>query len=249
MREAGEKIVCLTAYDYPSGKIADEVGVDLILVGDSLGMTIQGHDTTLPVDLDDICYHTRCVRRGVENALLVADLPFGSYNSSTEQAVDSAVRLMKAGADAVKLEGDYHDAIRAIHKAGIPVMGHLGYTPQSINNFGGAKIQGKGESGTEISDQAKALQEAGVFGIVLELIPGALAKQITSDLEIPTIGIGAGPDCSGEVQVWHDILGISDMQFRHTKFYANLRETMVQAVRQYADEVRAGEFPTSENSA
>ncbi len=248
MRDAGKKIVCLTAYDYPSALIADAAGVDLVLVGDSLGTTIQGHETTLPVDLEDVCYHTSIVRRGIKRALLVADLPFGSYNVSVEQAVESSILLMKAGASAVKLESDYTEAISAITKAGIPVMGHLGYTPQSFYRFGGAKIQGKGDSGSALIEIAKELESAGAFGIVLELIPADLAKRITNAISIPTIGIGAGIECSGEIQVWHDILGISETPFRHTKFFMNGRDLMSQAVQQYVDSVRQGSFPGPENS-
>lgn len=244
----GERIVCLTAYDYPSALIAEAAGVDLVLVGDSMGNVVQGHDTTLPVELDEICYHVKMVRRGIQRALLVADLPFGSYNASTEQAVYSAVKLMKAGAGAVKLEGDYDEAIHAIVKAGIPVMGHVGFTPQSIHNFGGPKVQGRGERSKVIEKAAKSIEAAGAFGIVLELIPSELAAKITSELRIPTIGIGAGKECSGEIQVWHDIMGISDRQHKHTKFFVNARELMTEAATKYAQQVRDGEFPTSENS-
>ena len=248
MRDAGDKIVCITAYDFPSALIADEAGVDLVLVGDSLGNVIQGHETTIPVELEEICYHTRIVRRGIQRALLVADLPFGSYNVSTEQAIDSSIKLMKAGADAVKLEGDYHDAIYAIVKAGIPVMGHVGFTPQSIHNFGGAKVQGRGDNANIVLSCAQSIESAGAFGIVLELIPAELARHITDGLAIPTIGIGAGANCSGEIQVWHDILGISRKQHKHTKFYMNGRMDMLSAVKSYDDDVRNSTFPTPENS-
>jgi len=248
MREVGEKIVCLTAYDHPSALIADQAGVDLVLVGDSLGNVIQGHSTTIPVELDDICYHVRTVRRGISRALLVADLPFGSYNISTEQAIESSIKLMKAGASAVKLEGDYDEAIQAITKAGIPVMGHVGFTPQSINNFGGAKVQGRGDHSAHILAKAKSIEAAGAFGIVLELIPADLASKITEELSIPTIGIGAGPHCSGEIQVWHDIFGLSEKQHKHTKFFMNGREEMIKAASAYAAQVKSGDFPGPENS-
>jgi 3-methyl-2-oxobutanoate hydroxymethyltransferase len=248
MRDTGEKIACITAYDFPSAAIADQAGVDLILVGDSVGNVVQGHETTIPVELEDICYHVRCVRKGCKRALLVADLPFGSYNVSVEQAVESSIKLMKAGADAVKLEGDYGDAIKAIVKAGIPTMGHVGFTPQSIHNFGGAKVQGKGDDATTILAHAKSIEAAGAFGIVLELIPSALAQKITDALQIPTIGIGAGKNCSGEIQVWHDILGLTDKQHKHTKFYMNGRSDMVAAINSYSSDVKSGAFPGPENS-
>ena len=248
MRDSGEKIVCLTAYDFPSAVIADEAGVDLVLVGDSVGNVVQGHATTIPVELEEICYHVKIVRRGISRALLVADLPFGSYNVSTEQAIESSIRLMKAGADAVKLEGDYGDAIRGIVKAGIPVMGHVGFTPQSVNNFGGAKVQGRGDGADAIVAHAKSIEAAGAFGIVLELIPAALAEQITNALSIPTIGIGAGIQCSGEIQVWHDIMGLSTKQHKHTRFYFSGRSAMIDAANAYTQDVKSGTFPGPENS-
>ena len=248
MRKAGEKIVCLTAYDFPSAIIADEAGVDLVLVGDSVGNTVQGHETTIPVELEEICYHVKIVRRGISRAMLVADLPFGSYNVSTEQAIESSIRLMKAGADAVKLEGDYSEAIRGIIKAGIPVMGHVGFTPQSVNNFGGAKVQGRGSNADAILDHAKAIEAAGAFGIVLELIPAELAGRITDALSIPTIGIGAGSHCSGEIQVWHDIMGLSTKLHKHTRFYFSGRDAMIEAANAYTQDVRSGRFPGPENS-
>ena len=245
---AGEKIVCLTAYDFPSAQIADLAKVDVVLVGDSLGNVIQGHDTTIPVELDDICYHVRAVRRGLHRALLVADLPFGSYNVSTEQAVESSIKLMKAGASAVKLEGDYLEATQAITKAGIPVMGHVGFTPQSIHNFGGAKVQGRGDRASMIIEQARSIEAAGAFAIVLELIPADLAKSIAEVLNIPAIGIGAGISCDGEIQVWHDVLGISEKQHKHTRFFMDGRKAMIQAVTEYSSQVRKSEFPGPENS-
>ena len=248
MRDAGEKIVCLTAYDFPSAIIADEAGVDLVLVGDSVGNVVQGHETTIPVELEEICYHVKIVRRGIARALLVADLPFGSYNVSTEQAFESSIKLMKSGADAVKLEGDYGDAIRGIVKAGIPVMGHVGFTPQSVNNFGGPKVQGRGDGGGAIIAHAKSIEAAGAFGIVLELIPAVLAGRITEALTIPTIGIGAGLDCSGEIQVWHDIMGLSNKQHKHTRFYFAGRSAMIEAANAYAQDVKHGRFPGPENS-
>jgi 3-methyl-2-oxobutanoate hydroxymethyltransferase len=243
MRGQGARIVCLTAYDYTSALIANAAGVDVILVGDSVGNVIQGHPTTLPVDLEDIAYHTAMVHRASPNALIVADLPFGSYNVCVEQAVESSIVLMKAGAEAVKLEGAYTDEIRAICKAGIPVMGHVGFTPQSVHNFGGFKVQGRGDQGSEVLDNALAIQEAGAFGIVLELIPAELANTITSQLAIPTIGIGAGIGCSGEVQVWHDVLGLGERPMRHAKHFCEGRQMFLEALQGYVSEVRNGTFP------
>jgi 3-methyl-2-oxobutanoate hydroxymethyltransferase len=209
---------------------------------------VLGYENTLPVTLEEIEHHTRAARRGVREALFVADLPFGSYQSSVSLAVESSVRLMKAGAEAVKLEGAYTDAIRAIVRAGIPVMGHVGMTPQSVNAFGGFKVQGKGEGAKDVREAACCVQEAGAFSIVLELMPAALARQITSDLEIPTIGIGAGIDCDGEIQVFHDVMGLSAEVFRHSKDYVGARSLMVDGVQRYASEVRARKFPAEENS-
>ncbi|MCB0827000.1 MAG: 3-methyl-2-oxobutanoate hydroxymethyltransferase [Armatimonadetes bacterium] len=247
-KHSGERIVCLTAYDFTSAAIADESGVDLILVGDSLGNVILGYDTTVPVTLDDMIHHTKAARRGVNNALLVADLPFGSYNSSTSQAVDSAVALMKAGAEAVKLEGDYPEAIEALVKAGIPTMGHVGFTPQSVNKFGGFKVQGKADSGQIVNDAAKRLSDAGAFSVVLELIPAELAKQITNNIHAATIGIGAGIHCDGEIQVFHDIMGFAPKVYKHTRHYAKGGELFRGAVSEYSQDVRDGKFPTEENS-
>jgi 3-methyl-2-oxobutanoate hydroxymethyltransferase len=248
MRQEGVRIVCLTVYDYTSALMADAAGVDLMLVGDSVGNVIQGHSTTIPVELEDIAYHVGMVRRANPNALVVADLPFGSYNISTEQAVESSILLAKAGAEAVKLEGTYTEAISAIEKAGVPVMGHVGFTPQSVHTFGGFKVQGRGDLGSNVLADALAIEAAGAFGIVLELIPAELSVEITKALKIPTIGIGAGLGCSGEVQVWHDVLGLSERQMKHTKFFAEGRTTFVSALQQYAAEVRSGAFPTSEQS-
>lgn len=247
-KERGERIVCLTAYDYPSGMIADQNGVDVILVGDSLGNVVLGLSSTVPVTLDDIVHHLQAVRRGVEHALLVADLPFGSYNASVAQAVESSVRLMKAGADAVKLEGDYPDAVEALVRAGIPVMGHLGFTPQSVNLFGGHKVQGKGEDAQRIHKIAERLETAGVFGIVLELMPAETAKAITESLSVPTIGIGAGIHCDGEIQVFHDVMGLTQKSYKHAKNYTNTYQIFSEAVHAYATDVRNKDFPTSENS-
>ncbi|MEX2243963.1 MAG: 3-methyl-2-oxobutanoate hydroxymethyltransferase [Fimbriimonadaceae bacterium] len=248
MKAKGERIVCVTAYDFPSGAIADASGVDLVLVGDSLGNVVLGYENTLPVTLEEMEHHTRATRRGVRDALFVADLPFGSYQSSVSLAVESAVRLMKAGAEAVKLEGAYVEAIRGIVRAGIPVMGHVGMTPQSVNAFGGFKVQGKGEDSAHVREAACQTQEAGAFAIVLELMPAALAQKITQDLEIPTIGIGAGPHCDGEIQVFHDVMGLSADVYKHSRDYVGARALMTDGLSRYAADVRAREFPADENS-
>ncbi len=248
MKASGSKVVCLTAYDAYFGRLADKAGVDVILVGDSLGNVVLGYENTVPVTMDEMLHHVRAVRRGVNRALLVADLPFGSYNASVAQAVDSSVALMKSGAEAVKLEGDYPDAVTAIIKAGIPVMGHVGMTPQSVNNFGGFRVQGKGDAGQGIVQMAKNLQDAGAFSVVLELIPESLSKTITESIEIPTIGIGGGPSCDGQIQVIHDILGLALETFRHAKRFVEGEDLLSNGIRDYVCEVRNETFPTSENS-
>lgn len=248
LKAKGEKIVCITAYDVFFGRIADEAGTDVVLVGDSLGNVVLGYPTTVFVTLDEILHHVRAVRRGVSRALLVADMPLGSYGGSIAQAVETATALVKAGAEAVKLEGEYSEEIRAITKMGIPVMGHLGMTPQSVNNFGGFKVQGKGSSGEAILQSAKSIEQAGVFSIVLELIPKELSAQITNGVSIPTIGIGAGAECDGQVQVMHDLLGFSDETFRHAKRYMDGQSAVLESMRTYAREVRQGSFPSEENS-
>ena len=249
MKGAAERVVCLTAYDAVSGAIADESGVDLILVGDSVGTASLGMATTLTVSLEAMIHHTRAARLGVLRALLVADMPFGSYQSSVAQAVDSAVALVKAGAEAVKLEGAYTEAIRAIIRAGVPVMGHVGMTPQSVNNFGGPRVQGKGGDAQHVIQEAKEVDEAGAFSVVLELIPAALAREITCTVGCPTIGIGAGVECDGQVQVFHDILGLSSFKFKHAKTYCEGGEIFREAVRSYAGEVRSSKFPSAEHSS
>ncbi|MCS7191168.1 MAG: 3-methyl-2-oxobutanoate hydroxymethyltransferase [Fimbriimonadales bacterium] len=252
MKAKGQRIVAITAYDYPSAQLADAAGVDVVLVGDSVGNTTLGYETTLPVQLEEILHHLRAVRRGLQRALLVADMPFLSYGVSVEDAVYNAGRLMQAGAEAVKVEGASPrvlESIRAMVGIGIPVMAHLGLTPQSIHQFGGYRLQGRTESEQEaLLQAAQAVQEAGAFSLVLEVIPASLAKRITESVAIPTIGIGAGVHCDGEIQVWHDLLGLSVQQFRHAKRYAHLREIITDALRQYADEVRARQFPAPEHS-
>lgn len=247
MKARGEKIVVLTAYDSTSGALADAAGVDAVLVGDSVGNTMLGYSSTLPVTLGDMVHHVGATSRAVHRALLIADMPYGSYGANVAQAVESSVALVRAGAEAVKLEGEYLDEVRAIVKSGVPVMGHLGFTPQSVNVFGGHKVQGRSE-GNRIVEAAKHLQDAGVFSIVLELVPADLAAQVTSAVSVPTIGIGAGAGCNGQVQVFHDVLGLSERDFKHAKRYADGRGIFVAALEAYAHEVRGGEFPTAENS-
>ncbi len=248
MKARGEKVVCVTAYDAIFASIVDEAGVDVVLVGDSAGNTIMGGETTLGVSLVDIIYHTKSVRSGIKRALLVADLPFGSYQPSIERAVDSAIALVKAGADAVKLEGPYVEMIEAIIRAGIPVMGHVGMTPQSVKAFGGFRIQGKGNDAARVIEEAKRVDACGVFSMVLEVIPGDLAKSITGAVQCPTIGIGAGAACDGQIQVIHDVLGLAKTQFRHAKPYVNGAEVFATAIKAYAQEVRTEVFPTQENT-
>ncbi|HLJ20316.1 MAG TPA: 3-methyl-2-oxobutanoate hydroxymethyltransferase [Stellaceae bacterium] len=249
----GERIVTVTAYDYPSAKLADRAGVDVVLVGDTVGMMALGYDTTVPVTLDEMVHHVRSVRRGLKWALLLADLPFGTYEAGEGDAVRNAVRLMKeGGAQAVKLEGGawLAETVRAMSRAGIPTIGHVGLMPQSVHMTGGHKAQGRDSAAAElILEDAVALEEAGAVGIVLEAIPAALAERITARLAIPTIGIGAGSGCDGQVQVWHDLLGIPPGKaFRHVKRYASIGDAIEAALKAYADEVRSGEFPTKENS-
>jgi 3-methyl-2-oxobutanoate hydroxymethyltransferase len=248
----GQKIVMVTAYDYTASRLADRAGVDVILVGDSLGQTVLGYDSTVPVTLEEILHHTRAVRRGLRYALLLADMPFGTYQVSPEEAVRNATRLLKeGGAQAVKVEGGkaMAETVRRLTDASIPVMGHLGLTPQSIHVFGGHRVQGRDpETARQILEDARALEDAGAFGIVLETVPAALAAEISAAVSIPTIGIGAGPDCDGQVQVWHDLIGLSARTFRHAKRYAEVGEVIENALRAYAEEVRQQRFPTKEQS-
>ncbi|MFH0880228.1 MAG: 3-methyl-2-oxobutanoate hydroxymethyltransferase [Lentisphaerota bacterium] len=248
-----QKIVSLTASDFPTAKIMDEAGVHLILVGDSLGMTVLGYETTLPVTMEEMLHHTAAVVRGVKNALVVADMPFLSYQVSVSQAIENAGRFLKqAGADAVKIEGGAIrvETIRALIKNGIPVMGHVGLTPQSVNAMGGYKVQGKNpHDAREILDDARALDAAGVFAIVLEGMPADLAREITRTVSMPTIGIGAGPDCDGQVLVIHDILGLSgDFTPKFVKQYARLGDEVKKAVTQYRKDVTEGSFPGPEHA-
>jgi 3-methyl-2-oxobutanoate hydroxymethyltransferase len=239
----GQKLAVVTAYDYPSAVLADAAGVDCILVGDSVGMVVQGHSTSLPVTLGQIVYHTRCVVRGTKHTLVVADLPFMSYQVSPRQAVRSAGKLIQAGAHAVKLEGGERmaDAVAACVKADIPVMGHVGLTPQSVNALGGFKVQ---KDVAKVVADAKAVAEAGAFALVIECVPNTLGADVTAAVPIPTIGIGAGPGCDGQVLVWHDILGLYDgLRPKFAKRYAELGEATKAALVAFAAEVRAGTFP------
>ncbi|MCH2185050.1 3-methyl-2-oxobutanoate hydroxymethyltransferase [Myxococcota bacterium] len=246
-KRRGDPITMLTAYDFAFARIFDASGIDVLLVGDSLGNVVQGCDTTLPVTLDEVIYHTRLVARGVNRSLVVGDMPFGSYQVSPEQAVTSAVRLIKeGGAQAVKLEGGslVADSIERIVGAQIPVMGHVGLTPQSVNKMGGFRVQGRGDSGrSQVMQDALAVQSAGAFAVVLEGIPAELAGEVSQRLEIPTIGIGAGPACDGQVRVMHDMLGLSDDSPSFVKQYVNLGSLAGQAVRQFAEEVGNRKFP------
>jgi len=248
-----QKIVALTAYDYPTANLVDEAGIDLVLVGDSLGMVVLGYETTLPVTMDDIAYHTKAVFRGCEKALIVADMPFLSYHSDINDAIKNAGRLIKeAGAQAVKIEGGREriKTIGAIIEAGIPVMGHLGLTPQSVHQFGGYKVQGKDKKIAEkIVNDAKLLQESGCFAIVLECIPELLAKMITEVIKIPTIGIGAGPHCDGQILVIHDLLGLNKGRIpKFVKKYFEGYPLMLNAIKEFKKEVQGGLFPLKDHS-
>jgi 3-methyl-2-oxobutanoate hydroxymethyltransferase len=251
-KRRGERITMLTAYDFTFARIFDSAGIDVLLVGDSLGNVVQGCDTTLPVTMDEVLYHTRLVSRGSERALVVADMPFGSYQVSPEDALRNAIRFVKeAGAAAVKLEGGTRmaETIERIVVAEIPVMGHVGLTPQAVNRMGGFRVQGRGEKGRlRVLDDARAVQEAGAFALVLEGIPADLAAEITAELSIPTIGIGAGVDCDGQVLVMHDLLGLNDWSPSFAKQYANLGAAVSKAARAFADEVVNAKFPDEEHS-
>lgn len=246
--KGGEKIVCITAYDLASARLCEEAGADLVLVGDSLGNVVLGHDSTLPVTMDDMIHHLRAVRRSIKTPLLVADMPFGSYEASESEAVRNAVALMKVGAEAVKLEGMHMGAIGAILRAGIPVMGHLGFTPQHVHEFGGHKIQAKGDAADALATNANLLADAGVFSIVLELVPRESARRATEACPVPTIGIGAGPDCDGQIQVFHDIVGLTDKEYRHAKRYVDGYGLFRDGIAQFREDVKAGRFPEERNS-
>ena len=252
-KKNGEKLTMLTAYDYTIAKLLDESGVDSILVGDSLGMVVLGYDDTLSVTMEDMIHHSAAVARGAKNALVITDMPFMSYQTSVYDAVVNAGRLVKEGkAQAVKLEGgiEFCEHIKAIVKASIPVCAHIGLTPQSINAFGGFKVQGKGkEEAQRLLDEARAVEEAGAFAVVLECVPAKLAKKISESISIPTIGIGAGAGCDGQVLVYQDMLAMySDFKPKFVKQYAQIGSVMKDAFRQYIDEVKSGAFPSEEHT-
>ena len=247
------RITCLTAYDYPTARLLDEAGVDVLLVGDSLGMVVLGYESTLPVSIEEMLHHTRAVRRGTRRALVVSDMPYGSYHSDIAESVRNAMRFVKdAGAEAVKVEGGERrlELIVRLTEAEIPVMGHVGLTPQSLNALGGFRVQGKTvDAAEQLLRDARAVEAAGAFAVVLEAVPRELAAQITRELRIPTIGIGAGPDCDGQILVIHDLLGLTFGQTpKFARRYANVGEMMAKAAREYCEDVRGGMFPSDGES-
>jgi 3-methyl-2-oxobutanoate hydroxymethyltransferase len=248
MKHAGEKISMITAYDFSFAKIFDSAGIDIILVGDSASNVMAGHETTLPITLDQMIYHASSVVRGCDRSLIVVDLPFGSYQGNSKEALNSTIRIMKeTGAHGIKLEGgeEVLESVKRILSAGVPVMGHLGLTPQSIYKFGTYTVRAKEEEEAEkLKKDAMLLQEAGCFGIVLEKIPALLAKEVTANVSIPTIGIGAGGECDGQVLVMHDMLGINtEFKPRFLRTYLNLHEEITNAVHKYIDDIKSGDFP------
>ena len=253
LQRRGQKLAMVTAYDFPSGRIADEAGVELVLVGDSAGMVVLGNESTVPVTMDELLMLTRAVVRGAKRPLVIADMPFGSFQGSDEAAVDNAVRFVKeAGADAVKLEGagPTLSRVQAIVGAGVPVMGHVGLTPQSATMLGGFKAQGRtAEKAERLYEDALALEAAGCFAIVLEAVPAPVAARVTEALQVPTIGIGAGADCDGQVLVWHDLLGLyAGKAPRFVKRYADLAGEARRAIEAYVDDVREGRFPEEQHT-
>jgi len=251
--EAPQKITCLTAYDYPTARLLDQAGVDILLVGDSLGMVVLGYENTLPVTLKEMLHHTRAVRRGVERALVVADMPYGSYHAEIAESLRNAMRFVKeAGAEAVKIEGGERrlELIARLVEVEIPVMGHIGLTPQSVHALGGFKVQGKTvEAAEQLLRDARAVEAAGAFSIVLESVPRELAARITQELRIPTIGIGAGPECDGQVLVLHDLLGLTFGSLpKFARRYANLAEVIARAASEFSEDVRSGRFPSDAES-
>jgi len=252
MRDEGRRITMLTAYDYHTARLADEAEIPILLVGDSLGMVVLGYESTLPVTVDDMVHHGRAVVRGAQRAHVVVDMPFGSYQGGWEDAMRNAVRIMQeTGAGSVKLEGGIRSAelVRKLVDAGIPVMGHVGLTPQSVNAFGGWKIQGKTpRDGVRVMADAKVIEEAGAYAVVLETVPAMLGAKITQQLRVPTIGIGAGPYCSGQVQVVHDLLGLDELRPKHARRFLEGGELLRSAFRTYRETVEAGTFPTAAES-
>ncbi|HEV2834031.1 MAG TPA: 3-methyl-2-oxobutanoate hydroxymethyltransferase [Pyrinomonadaceae bacterium] len=249
----GERLVCLTAYDYPTARLLDEAGIDVILVGDSLGNVVLGYGNTVPVTLDEILIHLKAVRRAVQRALLVADMPYGTFHTGEDEAVKNALRLVKeGGAEAIKLEGGHKrvQLVKRLVDEEISVMGHIGLTPQSINQLGAYRVQGKTpKAAQQLIDDAKALEDAGAFAVVLEVVPREIARIITESINIPTIGIGAGAHCDIQVLVLHDMLGLSfGKQARFVRPYANLRDVITDAVSRYADDVRNGTYPSEAES-
>jgi len=247
------KITCLTAYDYATARLLDEAGVDVLLVGDSVGMVVLGYESTLPVSIEEMLHHTRAVRRGTRRALVVADMPYGSYHSDMAESLRNAMRFVKeAGAEAVKVEGGERrlELIVRLTEAEIPVMGHVGLTPQSVNALGGYRVQGKtADAAGQLLRDARAVEAAGAFAVVLEAVPRELAAQITRELRIPTIGIGAGPDCDGQILVIHDLLGLTFGQTpKFARQYANVGEIISKAARDYCEDVRGGTFPSDGES-
>ena len=248
-----KKIICLTAYDYPTARLMDEAGVDVVLVGDSVAMVVLGYESTLPLTMEESLHHTKAVRRGVQRALVVADMPFGTYQGDMNEALKNAVRFVKeTGAEAVKVEGGERrlEVIARLTEAEIPVMGHVGLTPQSVNAMGGYRVQGKTERAAEqLLRDARAVEAAGAFSIVLEGIPRELAAEITRSVRIPTIGIGAGPDCDGQILVLHELLGLTFQEPpKFARRYANVGEAISQAVREYCADVQGGTFPSDAES-
>jgi 3-methyl-2-oxobutanoate hydroxymethyltransferase len=248
-KAAGRRFTMLTAYDFPTAQILDRAGVPVLLVGDSLGSNVLGYTDTLPVTMEEMLHHTRAVARGAERAMVVGDLPFLSYQVTVEDGLRNAGRFLKeGGAQAVKLEGAHLDLVHRLVDVGIPVMAHVGLTPQSVHAMGGYRVQGRGEAAHVVLEQAAQLEKAGAFSIVLEAMPGDLAREITRSLEIPTIGIGAGPDCDAQVLVIHDLLGINERVPKLSKKYADLRGIATEAVETFIGEVEAGTFPDEEHT-
>ena len=251
MKQAGDKITWLTAYDYSFAHAVEQAGVDTILVGDSLGMVVQGHETPVPVTIEDSCYHTRCVANGTNSVMIVGDLPFGSYQVSKEQAYENAVKLMQAGAHTIKLEGGelQVETIKFLSERGIAVCAHIGLTPQSVHKIGGFRVQGRGDDAKVLMEDAIAVEQAGAFAVVLEAVPQSLAEEITKKLSIPTIGIGAGPECDGQVLVLQDMIGVYPKKSpKFSKDYMDGAGSIHAAISNYVSEVKQGQFPGPEHS-
>jgi 3-methyl-2-oxobutanoate hydroxymethyltransferase len=248
-KHSGRRFAMLTAYDFPTARILDDAGIPVLLVGDSVGRNVLGYDNEIPVTMEEMLHHTRAVSRGARSAMVIGDLPFLSYQISLEEGARNAGRMIKeAGAQAVKIEGAQYELVHRLTAMGVPVMAHVGLTPQSVYELGGNRVQGRGEAGRAVLEQALALEKAGAFAIVLEAIPAELGGEITRSVEVPTIGIGAGPACDGQVLVVHDMLGLSERAPKLAKAYANLREAIANAAGAFADEVASGAFPDEEHS-